>query len=305
MPAVTSAGCQLFPSKPDMQPAAIDVEVIRRQTEDLSLPRAAPCPDVDHRPVPGSQPGTDRRHLVERPGDHLPFRCLRRDDRLRRTRILGNALVVDGRRQDRPQMGEDNRPRGFRKTPRKRGAAQRRPNPEGLIRWAMGESTCTPGSVSPRRRRHAGRRPSISTCRRRQVPAAYPQASGGQPSIACAGGSPRETAVLALLRVGFTKPPRSPGALVGSYPTVSPLPRRPVNRPRGGLFSVALSRGSPRVAVNNHPALWSPDVPRRRLSAPTRPPSRLTHRGHRTQVPRCDSHRSRPWRGRPQVSLGR
>lgn len=35
----------------------------------------------------------------------------------------------------------------------------------------------------------------------------------------------------------------------------------------GGLFSVALSRGSPRVAVNNHPALWSPDVPRRRAEA--------------------------------------
>ncbi|CCH20440.1 hypothetical protein MILUP08_45322 [Micromonospora lupini str. Lupac 08] len=35
----------------------------------------------------------------------------------------------------------------------------------------------------------------------------------------------------------------------------------------GGLFSVALSRGSPRVAVNNHPALWSPDVPRRRAGA--------------------------------------
>ncbi len=31
----------------------------------------------------------------------------------------------------------------------------------------------------------------------------------------------------------------------------------------GGLLSVALSRGSPRVAVSNHPALWSPDVPRR------------------------------------------
>src|SRR5690606_35513038 len=34
-------------------------------------------------------------------------------------------------------------------------------------------------------------------------------------------------------------------------------------RTSGGLFSVALSRGSPRVAVSNHPALWSPDVPRR------------------------------------------
>ena len=30
----------------------------------------------------------------------------------------------------------------------------------------------------------------------------------------------------------------------------------------GGLFSVALSRGFPRVAVGHHPALWSPDLPR-------------------------------------------
>lgn len=29
------------------------------------------------------------------------------------------------------------------------------------------------------------------------------------------------------------------------------------------MFSVALSRGSPRVAVSHHPALWSPDFPRR------------------------------------------
>src|SRR4051812_48474358 len=36
----------------------------------------------------------------------------------------------------------------------------------------------------------------------------------------------------------------------------------PVLADRGGLFSVALSRGSPRVAVSNHPALWSPDFPR-------------------------------------------
>jgi hypothetical protein len=31
----------------------------------------------------------------------------------------------------------------------------------------------------------------------------------------------------------------------------------------GGLFSVALSRGSPRVGVTDHPALWSPDLPHR------------------------------------------
>jgi len=46
----------------------------------------------------------------------------------------------------------------------------------------------------------------------------------------------------------------------------------------GGLFSVALSRGSPRVGVTDHPALRSPDLPRRcpfpgsnATARPTRP----------------------------------
>ena len=71
---------------------------------------------------------------------------------------------------------------------------------------------------------------------------------------------------LALLPVGFTEPPQSPAALVRSYRTFSPLPGSSRTSPRrpGGLFSVALSRGSPRVAVSNHRALWSPDFPRRR-----------------------------------------
>ncbi len=47
------------------------------------------------------------------------------------------------------------------------------------------------------------------------------------------------------------------------------LTERP--KPPGGLFSVALSRGSPRVAVSNHPALWSPDVPRSRCRDRDRP----------------------------------
>jgi len=33
--------------------------------------------------------------------------------------------------------------------------------------------------------------------------------------------------------------------------------------PVGGLFSVALSVGSPRLDVIQHPALWSPDFPPR------------------------------------------
>src|SRR6266581_9461525 len=68
--------------------------------------------------------------------------------------------------------------------------------------------------------------------------------------------------LLTLLRVGFTEPPQSPAALVVSYTTVSPLPP---DQAGGGLFSVALSRGSPRVGVTDHPALRSPDLPRRAM----------------------------------------
>ncbi len=126
----------------------------------------------------------------------------------------------------------------------------------------------------------AGGRPSISACRRRQTLATYLSASAGPAAD-----------VVVLLQVGFTEPRQSPGVLVRSYRTVSPLPPTGLDSPSrdrlctkwiswqrkilltrtiphrflpagGGLFSVALSRGSPRVAVNNHPALWSPDVPR-------------------------------------------
>jgi len=55
--------------------------------------------------------------------------------------------------------------------------------------------------------------------------------------------------------------------VVGSYPTVSPLPvsaaavKNLQRRLIGGLFSVALSIASRRPAVSRHPALWSPDFP--------------------------------------------
>ena len=41
--------------------------------------------------------------------------------------------------------------------------------------------------------------------------------------------------------------------------------------PLGGRFSVALSRGVPRVGVTHHLALWSPDFPRQLLAAITQP----------------------------------
>ena len=60
-----------------------------------------------------------------------------------------------------------------------------------------------------------------------------------------------------LLRVGFAEPIRSPGPLVSSYLTVSPL----LVRGTSGLFSVALSLGFPPLGVTQHLALRSSDFP--------------------------------------------
>src|SRR5262245_22719657 len=77
----------------------------------------------------------------------------------------------------------------------------------------------------------------------------------GHPSPPC-GGLPSYSA---LHRVGFAEPARSPGPLVRSYRTVSPLPGS--RRDPGGLLSVALSVGFPPLDVIQHPALWCPDFP--------------------------------------------
>jgi hypothetical protein len=108
-----------------------------------------------------------------------------------------------------------------------------------------------------------------------------------------AGGPPCPCST--LLRVGFAEPSRSPGMLVVSYTTVSPLPvlRRP--EAIGGLLSVALSIGSPRLGVTQHPALRSPDFPRR-VFDPPRPPRRLvpTNGNKGEQLPE--------WGTRPAIS---
>ncbi len=79
---------------------------------------------------------------------------------------------------------------------------------------------------------------------------------------------------LALLRMGFTEPPWSPRALVVSYTTVSPLPVP--SRAIGGLLSVALSVGFPRLDVIQHPALWSPDFPQPVVPAAVISPARAS-----------------------------
>ena len=79
------------------------------------------------------------------------------------------------------------------------------------------------------------------------------------------------SAYLELLRVEVTVPADVAVAAVRSYRTVSPLPDPGLRRAIGGLFSVALFRVSPRMAVSHHPALWSPDFPRPARLAPRRP----------------------------------
>ncbi len=95
---------------------------------------------------------------------------------------------------------------------------------------------------------------------------------------------------LTLLRTRFTEPTASPRPLVGSYPTVSPLPGACAP---GGLLSVALSRGLPRVGVTHRPALRSPDVPRHPIARMTRPSCRPAH------TPSVQAAAERPRRVRP------
>src|SRR4029453_18350715 len=92
-----------------------------------------------------------------------------------------------------------------------------------------------------------------------------PLLTGSSAPPADSDGASSNACCLGLLQVGFTEPPQSPEALVVSYTTVSPLPKTEIF---GGLFSVALSRGSLRVAVGHHLALWSPDVPRQEPKGP-------------------------------------
>ena len=143
-------------------------------------------------------------------------------------------------------------------------------------RLVGGESACTPDSVRDLAVRW---RPSISAGGCPTALAAYPGVDGraALPLLGLApGGVYRAARVTpdagALLphRFTLTCAPAEAGAI-------------------GGLFSVALSCGSPRLGVTQHPALWSPDVPRTgHERVRTRPPGRLataTIEPPRTRIP--------------------
>jgi len=113
------------------------------------------------------------------------------------------------------------------------------------VRWRAGlyAGFCTglaPGGGHPSRPAVARRlqRPTRGTCGRAARPSAWPCSGWGLPS------RPGRPGRWCALTAPFHPCLCRPGAAIG------------------GLFSVALSCGSPRLGVTQHPALWSPDVPR-------------------------------------------
>jgi len=152
------------------------------------------------------------------------------------------------------------------------GFGRKRNRPDGAISEAEG-LVCRPGSVPGRLATHRSATIHLGP--------PLPTTSCGPP--AHSGGHPSSVRCSTLLRAGFTEPIRSPGSLVVSCTTVSPLPKATAS---GGLFSVALSRGLPRVGVAHRPALRSPDLPRH-LVIPAhtcqvpRPPDQPLRAGHR------------------------
>ena len=85
--------------------------------------------------------------------------------------------------------------------------------------------------------------------------AAYPDAQASSPRT-----RPRPRGLLGLAPSGVCRAVTVTDDAVGPYPAVSPSPAR---KPAVCF----LSRGSPRVGVTHHPALWSPDFPRQLKTA--------------------------------------
>ena len=132
----------------------------------------------------------------------------------------------------------------------------------------MGGKTCARVSVLPCVGRSSQPLSRILYPSRRRVAAIYlgrtlPRTStrptrsseGTGHSLSLEGTCP----CLALLLVGFAWPRRSPASPVVSYTTISPLPRG-AREAVSFLWHSAVR--SPRLAVSQHHALWSPDFPR-------------------------------------------
>ena len=143
-----------------------------------------------------------------------------------------------------------------------------RPDPRVILRrrselYEGGEPACRPGSVRPLAR--GGGHPSGTAVAGSLVRSTREHRAGRPRSLAQgAAGSPLDLAPGGVYRAAAVT--CGAGGLLHHRFTLTPAPRR-----RGGLFSVALSRGLPRVGVTDHPALWSPDLPHRACARRDRP----------------------------------
>ena len=120
-----------------------------------------------------------------------------------------------------------------------------------------GESACRPGSVRPLAR--AGGHPS-GTAVADSLVRSTREHRAGRPQTLAQAPRPKPRGPSDLAPGGVCLAARiTPGAggLLHHRFTLT------LGQAKGGLFSVALSRGSPRVGVTDHPALWSPDLPHR------------------------------------------
>ena len=183
----------------------------------------------------GANPEHTSRHSLPRPETHereLGGEAARNDTRrqqLRRCIALDTEVLASpvgavpgpsvGRQTFRSAENLRESVRAFFLVKRHKSLPACMPN-----RGGADESACKPGSVPGRLTAlrsatiHLGLPLPTGSC-------GLPAGSGGPPSNACAAARLAPRGLLTLLRVGFTEPPRSPGALVVSYTTVSPLPR--------------------------------------------------------------------------------
>ena len=100
------------------------------------------------------------------------------------------------------------------------------------------------------------------------------ESRGGQPAIPawpCSGW-------------GLPSHPGLPGCWWSLTPPFHPC-RLVKNTNVGGLFSVALSVGSRRLGVTQHPALWSPDFPPTRFRVGSHPTYSLSRAYNETRRP--------------------
>ena len=137
---------------------------------------------------------------------------------------------------------------------------------------------CGHGSASPthRPRSNRERMDGLTDTPGSVLPFRYRHGSSGHPSTnAVAGALQRPTRTLGRAALKRVLSGLAPGGVYLAFPVTReaggllhhrftltwfvPLSNR---RDPGGLFSVALACGLPRVGVTHHPALRSPDVPR-------------------------------------------